>query len=93
MDGSAEWWIRNPAFEYRIADAYHVMEDIRKFPNVFSVSYEEQNLTLRFSGERNNLLFLLRYMERENITCGRIFSELPTLNDVFLEITGKELRD
>ncbi len=69
------------------------MEDIRKFPNVFSVSYEEQNLTLRFSGERNNLLFLLRYMERENITCGRIFSELPTLNDVFLEITGKELRD
>lgn len=69
------------------------MEDIRKFPNVFSVSYEEQNLTLRFSGERNNLLVLLRYMERENITCGRIFSELPTLNDVFLEITGKELRD
>ena len=69
------------------------MEDIRKFPNVFSVSYEEQNLTLRFSGERNNLLVLLRYMERENITCGRIFSELPTLNDVFLEITGKGLRD
>lgn len=69
------------------------MEDIWKFPNVFSVSYEEQNLTLRFSGERNNLLVLLRYMERENITCGRIFSELPTLNDVFLEITGKELRD
>ena len=24
---------------------------------------------------------------------GRVYSELPTLNDVFLEITGKELRD
>mgnify|MGYP005760620843 CR=1 FL=1 len=30
-DGSAEWWIRNPAFEYRIADVCYVMEDIRKF--------------------------------------------------------------
>ena len=27
------------------------------------------------------------------IPFGRVFSELPTLNDVFLEITGKELRD
>jgi ABC-2 type transport system ATP-binding protein len=24
---------------------------------------------------------------------GKIYSELPTLNDVFLEITGTELRD
>ena len=60
---------------------------------MFSVVYEEQNLALRFSGEKNHLLALLHYMEQEGITCGRIFSELPTLNDVFLEITGKELRD
>lgn len=69
------------------------LEEIRKLPHVFSVVYEEQNLALRFSGEKNHLLALLHYMEQEGITCGRIFSELPTLNDVFLEITGKELRD
>ena len=28
-----------------------------------------------------------------SISFGRVFSELPTLNDVFLEITGKQLRD
>ena len=28
-----------------------------------------------------------------NLDYDRIYSELPTLNDVFLEITGKELRD
>ena len=39
------------------------------------------------------LNIMLRYMEEEHLTCGRCFSELPTLNDVFLEITGKELRD
>ena len=26
-------------------------------------------------------------------TCGRVTSEPPTLNDVFLEITGRALRD
>jgi ABC-2 type transport system ATP-binding protein len=29
----------------------------------------------------------------KNVDFGRVNSELPTLNDVFLEITGKELRD
>ena len=29
----------------------------------------------------------------QDISFGRVFSELPTLNDVFLEITGKQLRD
>jgi ABC-2 type transport system ATP-binding protein len=32
-------------------------------------------------------------MESNNIDFGKVFTQLPTLNDVFLEITGKELRD
>jgi len=35
----------------------------------------------------------MRYLDEHNIPAGRILSELPTLNDVFLEMTGKELRD
>ena len=35
----------------------------------------------------------LNYLQSQDITFGRVFSELPTLNDVFLEITGKQLRD
>lgn len=69
------------------------LEHIKKLPNLFSAVYEEGNLTLRFTGNNNNLLNLLHYTEQEQIMCGRVFSELPTLNDVFLEITGKELRD
>ena len=69
------------------------LERIRHMPQVFSTVYEEENLTLRFEGTGSHLLSLLRYMEEEHLTCGRCFSELPTLNDVFLEITGKELRD
>lgn len=69
------------------------LEFVRDLPNVFSTEYSDRNLTLRFTGSTNNLLGLLHYMERENIAFGRIFSEQPTLNDVFLEITGKQLRD
>ena len=36
---------------------------------------------------------LLGYLSDHNISYDRIYSQLPTLNDVFLEITGKELRD
>jgi ABC-2 type transport system ATP-binding protein len=32
-------------------------------------------------------------LKEKNVSFGRVYSELPTLNDVFLEITGKELRD
>ena len=32
-------------------------------------------------------------MREQKIRYGRVWSELPTLNDVFLEITGKALRD
>ena len=33
------------------------------------------------------------YLKKEEIYYNKIYSERPTLNDVFLELTGKELRD
>jgi len=36
---------------------------------------------------------IIEFLNDNNIEFGKIYSELPTLNDVFLEITGKELRD
>ena len=66
---------------------------LRELPHVFQLIYEEQVLKLRLSGANHNLVRVLHYLEEQDITFGRVFSELPTLNDVFLEITGKELRD
>ena len=43
--------------------------------------------------EINNLLELIDYLNSKKISYTKIFSERPTLNDVFLELTGKELRD
>ena len=69
------------------------LEAIRRMPQVYSAVYENETLTLRYEGSGSHLLGLLHYLEEEHLTCGSCFSELPTLNDVFLEITGKELRD
>lgn len=69
------------------------LAQIKELPHVFDVSYDEQTLKIRLSGAKHNLVRVLHYMEEQDISFGRVFSELPTLNDVFLEITGTELRD
>ena len=69
------------------------LQDIRNLSHVFDVQYENQILSLRCTGAQHNLIRLLNYLQSQDITFGRVFSELPTLNDVFLEITGKQLRD
>ena len=69
------------------------LQDIRSLPHVFDLHYENQILILRCTGAQHNLIRLLNYQQSQDITFGRVFSELPTLNDVFLEITGKQLRD
>lgn len=69
------------------------LQDISNLSHVFDVHYENQILSLRCTGAQHNLIRLLNYLQSQDITFGRVFSELPTLNDVFLEITGKQLRD
>lgn len=70
-----------------------VLSSIKALPHVFDVSYDEQILKIRLSSGRHNLVQILNNLQEHDISFGRVFSELPTLNDVFLEITGKELRD
>lgn len=66
---------------------------IRKLPHVINVSFENHLLKVRFSKGKHNLLRLLDLLKENDMGFGSVHSEQPTLNDVFLEITGKELRD
>lgn len=70
------------------------IEEIRKLPHVFEVDYgEDAVLRVKCTSGKHNLIRVLHYLQEQEVSFGRVFSELPTLNDVFLEITGKELRD
>lgn len=66
---------------------------IRKLKHVYEATFENHCLKVLCNGGKHNLPRVLEYLQSEEISFGRVFSELPTLNDVFLEITGKELRD
>lgn len=50
-------------------------------------------LTLKMEKGSSHITEVIETLKENNIDYGRIYSELPSLNDVFLEITGKELRD
>lgn len=69
------------------------IEEIKKLANVDEVRYENNILQVTYKKGQNNLLKFMDYLKRENIEFSKIFSERPSLNDVFLELTGKELRD
>ena len=65
----------------------------RELEHAYEAVFENGKLLIRFSGGRQNLIHVLELLHADEIPFGRVFTELPTLNDVFLEITGKELRD
>lgn len=78
-------------------EAFHLSEDqaeeIRRIPNVSSAEYEDNKLRINSKKGKNNLIYILDYLQKNEIQFGKIYTEMPTLNDVFLEITGKGLQD
>lgn len=71
----------------------NVMDGLRAINHVYSVQRSGEKIIIRCDGGSHNLVHIINYLMEQNIDFGRVHSELPTLNDVFLEITGKELRD
>jgi ABC-2 type transport system ATP-binding protein len=69
------------------------ISNLGKLSGIVSVEYTGNQLVIKSGKGKNNLETVLDFIKREKIQFGKIYSELPTLNDVFLEITGKELRD
>ena len=67
--------------------------EIKKLPHVYEVEFADHQLTILCDGGKHNLIRVLDFLQQKEYSFGHVHSELPTLNDVFLEITGKELRD
>ena len=70
-----------------------LMAEVKKLPHVYKVEYADNHLKVHYTKGQRNLVRLIDFLKEKDIQFGRVYSELPTLNDVFLEITGKELRD
>lgn len=70
-----------------------VIKSLTELPNITYVKYKDNHLVVKSSKGKNNLSIVIDYLRNNNVQIGKIYSEPPTLNDVFLEITGKALRD
>lgn len=66
---------------------------IEALPECREVSYTDGTLQVRCANGPHNLLDVLGAVRDCHGTPGRVWSEPPTLNDVFLELTGRKLRD
>lgn len=76
---------------FKIED--EIIKGLRNLSNITYVEYKNNNLVVKSSKGKNNLSTVIDYLRNNNVQIGKIYSEPPTLNDVFLEITGKALRD
>jgi ABC-type multidrug transport system, ATPase component len=70
-----------------IINCFHQLEGVMK------VEVEDNIIHISYKSKGNNLSQLMDYLNQHHIKYNRLYSERPTLNDVFLELTGKELRD
>jgi len=69
------------------------LELVQGLAVVASAKLEDGTLHISCRRGSHNLSLILSTLQSADIAYGRVYSEPPTLNDVFLEITGKELRD
>lgn len=70
-----------------------VLQQLQQLPFVTSVAHDDEQLEVKCQQGKNNLMEILNVLQQNDAPIGSILSELPTLNDVFLEMTGKALRD
>ncbi|MBR3152661.1 MAG: ABC transporter ATP-binding protein [Clostridia bacterium] len=69
------------------------IEKINKLSGVSGSTYNRNQLEIIYNEGKNNIVGAMEFFNNEGIKYNKIYSERPTLNDVFLELTGKELRD
>lgn len=70
-----------------------LLEHIRQLRGIQTVQYSNNQLTIQTSELKDSMLPLLQFFEENSIMYANLTTSEATLNDVFLEITGKELRD
>lgn len=69
------------------------VEELRQQPHVLAVEQNQNVIHISYENQDNHLEQLIYLLKGHHIQYHRFFVERPTLNDVFLELTGKELRD
>lgn len=68
-------------------------EKLENDPQIESVTSRNRTVQLVYRHGQNHVSALIDQLRQAGVSYESIYSERPTLNDVFLQLTGKELRD
>ena len=68
-------------------------EKLENDPQIESVTSRNRAVQLVYRHGQNHVSALIGQLSQAGVSYESIYSERPTLNDVFLQLTGKELRD
>lgn len=70
-----------------------VKEKLLQLPGIIDITYDNVFVTLNTEKNKTVFVNVLHILEENQLSFGNFYTQQPTLNDVFLEITGRELRD
>ncbi len=70
-----------------------VKEKLESSPQIQSVTTRNRTVQIVYRHGQDNVSALISQLSQAGLAYESIYSERPTLNDVFLQLTGKELRD
>ncbi|WP_308577428.1 ABC transporter ATP-binding protein [uncultured Parvimonas sp.] len=70
-----------------------IISILEKQDEVIDVEAKENQVTFNYSSDTGNIKKLIHLLDENNVVYEEIFSKKPKLEDIFLEMTGKELRE
>ena len=69
------------------------LKEIEGDENILEVTYKDSICEVTYKNGNHNLINLVKILNKYDVDYESINLRMPTLNDVFLELTGKDLRD
>ena len=70
-----------------------IINKIKSLPHLLDFENKDGSAKLDFAHGDGYLMKLIKLLDEENVQYSSLNVEKPSLNDVFLELTGKDLRD
>lgn len=70
-----------------------IIEKIKSIDSLLEMDFRNDTYHLSFANGKDNLIKLINILNENSINYDSLTSQSPSLNDVFLSLTGKGLRD
>lgn len=70
-----------------------MVEDMQLIPNIFDIKRKQQIIKMKCKKDKDNINRIISYLQEQGLSYDWIHTELPSLEDVFSEITGRKIRE